>query len=71
MPVKILLYGDVNGNIGYIARQKPPFVQQTVRLFTYDGTTDANDWKGFVPYEECPNYSIRSKTILPLPTTKR
>lgn len=73
VPGQNFVYGDVNGNIGYICAAKLPIRTTNSSTLIYDGTTDANEWKGFVPYEEMPklfnppqNYiaSANNKTIM-------
>lgn len=73
LPGQNFVYGDKNGNIGYICAAKLPIRSFNSPTLIYDGTTDANDWKGFVPYEEMPklfnppqNYiaSANNKTIM-------
>lgn len=73
LPGQNFVYGDKNGNIGYICAAKLPIRSFNSPTLIYDGTTDANDWKGFVPYEKMPkllnppqNYiaSANNKTIM-------
>ena len=54
VPGQNFVYGDVNGNIGYICAAKLPIRSTNSSTLINDGTTDVNDWKGFVPYEEMP-----------------
>ncbi len=54
VPGQNFVYGDDKGNIGYICAAKLPIRASNSPTLIYDGTTDANDWKGFVPYEEMP-----------------
>lgn len=54
LPGQNFVYGDDQGNIGYICAARLPVRTNSSPTLIYDGTTDANDWKGFVPYEEMP-----------------
>ncbi len=54
VPGQNFVYGDKDGNIGYICAAKLPIRAFNSSTLINDGTTDANDWKGFVPYEEMP-----------------
>ncbi|MFA7229248.1 MAG: penicillin acylase family protein, partial [Melioribacteraceae bacterium] len=71
-PGQNFVYGDDQGNIGYICAARLPLRSANSPTLIYDGTTDAYDWKGFVPYEEMPklfnpaqNYiaSANNKTV--------
>jgi penicillin G amidase len=53
-PGQNFVYGDNGGNIGYICAAKLPIRPSASPTLVYDGTTDKNDWVGFVPYEEMP-----------------
>ncbi|PKL82268.1 MAG: penicillin acylase family protein, partial [Ignavibacteriae bacterium HGW-Ignavibacteriae-3] len=54
IPGQNFVYADDTGNIGYICAARLPIRAGNSPTLIYDGTTDANDWKGFVPYEEMP-----------------
>lgn len=56
VPGQNFIYADDKGNIGYVCAAKLPIRNSASPTMVYDGTTDANDWKGFVPYEEMPKY---------------
>lgn len=49
------VYADVNGNIGWYAAGKIPIRRSGDGSLPYDGTTNAGDWTGFIPFEELPN----------------
>lgn len=53
-PGQNFVYADKEGNIGYVAGVKLPRRKTTSPSFVYDGTTDENDWIGYVPYSENP-----------------
>ena len=54
VPGQNFVYGDKEGNIGYICAAKLPKRRNTSPTLVYDGTTDKHDWKGFVPFSEMP-----------------
>lgn len=53
-PGQNYIYSDIEGNIGYVCAAKIPIRPNNSTSFAYDGTTTANDWKGFVPYDQMP-----------------
>lgn len=76
VPGQNFVYGDKDGNIGYIAAAKLPIRNSQSPSLIFDGTTDTYDWKGFVPYEQMPklfnpseNYiaSANNKTVKNFP----
>ncbi|MBU2505176.1 MAG: penicillin acylase family protein [Bacteroidetes bacterium] len=54
VPGQNFVYGDWEGNIGYICAARLPIRKHNSPTLVYDGTTSAHDWKGFVPYSELP-----------------
>ncbi|MCK5086720.1 MAG: penicillin acylase family protein, partial [Melioribacteraceae bacterium] len=75
-PGQNFIYGDKEGNIGYVCATKLPMRESYSPTLIYDGTTDRYDWKGFVPYDKMPklfnpsqNYiaSANNKTIKDFP----
>ena len=75
-PGQNFIYGDKEGNIGYVCATKLPMRESYSPTLIYDGTTDRYDWKGFVPYDKMPklfnpsqNYiaSANNKTIKNFP----
>ena len=73
VPGQNFVYGDDKGNIGYICAARLPIRNSNSPTLINDGTTDVNDWKGFVPYEEMPKLfnppqnfiaSANNKTLL-------
>ncbi|PIP76979.1 MAG: penicillin amidase [Ignavibacteria bacterium CG22_combo_CG10-13_8_21_14_all_37_15] len=54
VPGQNFVYADVKGNIGYLCAAKLPVRSTNSPTFVFDGTTSANDWKGFVPFEQIP-----------------
>lgn len=75
-PGQNFVYGDKEGNIGYVCAVKLPLRSDNSPSMVYDGTTTEHDWKGFVPYSKMPklynpsqNYiaSANNKTIKDFP----
>jgi len=73
VPGQNFIYGDDKGNIGYICAARLPIRNSNSPTLINDGTTEVNDWKGFVPYEEMPKLfnplqnfiaSANNKTLL-------
>lgn len=71
-PGQNFVYADSSGNIGYICGVKLPIRKNNSPTFLNDGSTDQNDWIGYVPFEEMPrlynpqqNYiaSANNKTV--------
>ncbi|MGE5499871.1 MAG: penicillin acylase family protein [Syntrophothermus sp.] len=54
-PGQNFVYADKTGNIGYICGARLPIRSSVSPTFVCDGTTDAYDWKGYVPYEQMPS----------------
>ncbi|MCL5029069.1 MAG: penicillin acylase family protein [Bacteroidetes bacterium] len=72
VPGQNFVYGDKEGNIGYLFGARLPIRNSNTKEFIYDGTTDHYDWQGFVPSNELPqlfnppqNYiaSANNKTV--------
>jgi penicillin amidase len=49
------IYADTRGNIGWYAAGRIPIRKSGDGSLPYDGTTNAGDWTGFIPFEELPN----------------
>ncbi len=54
-PAQNFVYADVDGNIGYTTGGKIPLRPERGPTLPYPGTTDADDWKGFVPFDQNPH----------------
>ena len=54
IPGQNFVYGDAQGNIGYIMGARIPLRNSNNPTLVFDGTTSVNDWKGFVPTQEIP-----------------
>jgi penicillin amidase len=55
VPGQNFIYADRQGNIGYVFGTHLPARSSNSPTMVYDGTTDANDWKGYVPQSEVPS----------------
>jgi len=75
-PGQNFVYGDAEGNIGYVCAAKLPLRSDNSLTMVYDGSTTENDWKGFVPYSRMPKLynpsqdyiaSANNKTIKEFP----
>ncbi|HUS14162.1 MAG TPA: penicillin acylase family protein [Chloroflexia bacterium] len=54
VPGQNFVYADTKGNIGYQATGRWPIRKAGTGLVPVDGATGANDWTGYVPYEQMP-----------------
>jgi penicillin amidase len=54
IPGQNFVYGDAQGNIGYIMGARIPLRNSNNPTLVFDGTTSENDWKGFVSSNEIP-----------------
>ncbi|PKL90286.1 MAG: penicillin acylase family protein [Ignavibacteriae bacterium HGW-Ignavibacteriae-2] len=64
VPGQNFVYGDKDDNIGYICAARLPIRNSSSPTLIYDGTTEANDWKGFVPYEDMPKLFNPSQNFI-------
>ncbi len=55
LPGQNFIYGDRQGNIGYLFGAKLPIRASNSPSLIYDGTNGENNWKGFVPENELPS----------------
>ena len=55
VPGQNFVYGDREGNIGYIFGGKLPLRGNQNPTFVFDGTNSKNDWKGYVPADKIPD----------------
>jgi penicillin amidase len=53
-PSQNFVYADVDGNIGYHAAGKLPIRRGFAGDVPLDGSTGANEWSGFIPFDELP-----------------
>ena len=54
-PGQNVVYADVDGNIGYQATGKIPIRAAGDGSLPLDGSTDAHEWTGYVPYDKLPS----------------
>jgi penicillin amidase len=53
-PGQNFVYGDVDGNIGYLASGKLPIRRNYYGDVPVDGASGENEWEGYIPFEELP-----------------
>ena len=53
-PGQNFVYADVDGNIGYQASGKLPIRRTYAGDVPVDGSTGANEWDGYIPFEDLP-----------------
>jgi penicillin amidase len=53
-PGQNFVYADVDGNIGYHASGKLPIRRDYLGDVPVDGSSGANEWDGYIPFEELP-----------------
>lgn len=49
------VYADTKGNIGWYAAGRIPIRRTGHGEMPYDGSTDAGEWTGYIPFTELPN----------------
>jgi penicillin G amidase len=54
IPGQNFVYGDDQGNIGYVFGSALPIRPYNATTFLFDGSESKNDWIGFVPRNELP-----------------
>jgi len=55
IPSQNAVYADVDGHIGYITTGKVPTRKQPSQGVPVNGADDANEWSGYIPFEQMPN----------------
>jgi penicillin G amidase len=55
VPHQNMVYGDVEGNIGFYAPARVPIRKRGDGMMPVPGWTGDYDWAGFVPFEELPH----------------
>src|SRR5271155_3599935 len=53
-PGQNVMYGDVDGHIGYQATGRVPIRAAGDGSLPVNGTDDAHEWKGWIPFDEMP-----------------
>jgi len=54
-PGQNVVYADVDGNIGYQATGKVPIRASGDGSLPVDGSNNAHEWKGYIPFEKLPS----------------
>jgi penicillin amidase len=54
-PTQNFVYADVDGHIGYYGAGKIPIRKTGDGSLPYDGSTDAGEWTGWIPFNKLPN----------------
>jgi penicillin amidase len=54
-PGQNVVYADVDGNIGYQATGRVPIRASGDGSLPADGSTDAHEWTGYIPFEQMPS----------------
>lgn len=54
-PMQNMVYADVEGHIGYYAAGRVPIRKSGDGSTPYDGSTDAGEWLGYIPFDELPH----------------
>ena len=54
-PAQNIVYADVDGHIGYHVAGVVPIRKSGDGSITYDGSTDAGEWTGFIPVPKLPH----------------
>ncbi|MDT4955881.1 MAG: penicillin amidase [Acidobacteriota bacterium] len=54
-PMQNMVYADVDGHIGHYAAGRVPIRKSGDGFVPYDGSTDAGEWSGFIPYDKLPH----------------
>jgi penicillin amidase len=53
-PMQNMVYADVDGHIGYTAAGRVPLRKSGDGSLPYDGSTDAGEWTGYIPFDKLP-----------------
>jgi len=64
VPGQNFVYGDQEGNIGYVFGGAIPIRSSNSTTFIFDGTTSSSDWKGFVNRDEIPSLFNPSTNLI-------
>ncbi|HMG73414.1 MAG TPA: penicillin acylase family protein [Pyrinomonadaceae bacterium] len=54
-PTQNFVYADVDGHIGYYGAGKIPIRKSGDGSVPYDGSTDAGEWTGWIPFDRLPH----------------
>jgi penicillin amidase len=64
VPGQNVMYGDVDGHIGYQATGRVPIRAAGDGSLPVSGSDDAHEWKGWVPFDELPHVYDPAEGIL-------
>jgi penicillin G amidase len=53
-PMQNMVYADTEGHIGYTAAGRVPLRRSGDGSVPYDGSTDAGEWTGYIPFDKLP-----------------
>ncbi|HEX8144239.1 MAG TPA: penicillin acylase family protein [Pyrinomonadaceae bacterium] len=54
-PMQNMVYADTEGHIGYYAPGRVPIRRSGDGSTPYDGSTDAGEWTGYIPFDQLPH----------------
>ncbi|HEY0078772.1 MAG TPA: penicillin acylase family protein [Pyrinomonadaceae bacterium] len=54
-PTQNFIYADIDGHIGYYGAGRVPIRKSGDGTVPYDGSTDAGEWTGYIPFEGLPH----------------
>jgi penicillin G amidase len=54
-PTQNFIYADVDGHIGYYGAGRIPIRKSGDGSVPYDGSTDAGEWTGWIPFDKLPH----------------
>lgn len=54
-PTQNFVYADVDGHIGYYGAGRVPIRKSGDGAVPYDGSTDAGEWTGWIPFDKMPH----------------
>jgi len=54
-PTQNFVYADIDGHIGYYGAGRIPIRKTGDGSVPYDGSTDAGEWTGFIPFDKLPH----------------
>ncbi|MFN2598550.1 MAG: penicillin acylase family protein, partial [Pyrinomonadaceae bacterium] len=54
-PTQNFIYADVRGHIGYYGAGRIPIRKSGDGSVPYDGSSDAGEWTGYIPFDELPH----------------
>lgn len=64
VPGQNFVYGDNDGNIGYVCAARLPIRNNVSPTMIYDGRSSENDWRGFISFQEMPKLFNPSENFI-------